>query len=76
MENSRPPHRLEELIQEHRPVVKRIAEACAVDYSTVWRWRKGGTIPAEKLPLLAAFFGVSVNQLMGWTDHDSERTAA
>ena len=62
------PHRLEELIQRDKPVVKRIAEACEVDYSTVWRWRKGGSIPAEKLPVLAGFFGVTVSELMGWPE--------
>lgn len=60
-----PAHRLEELIQEHKPVVKRLAEAADVDYSTVHRWRQGGSISSDKLIAVAEFFGVTVDYLLG-----------
>lgn len=67
-------HRLEELIQANDVVAKRVAEACGVDYSTLYRWRRGAPLPSQHLPTLTTFFDVSVEYLLGW-DRNGERAA-
>jgi hypothetical protein len=62
-------NRLGELMETHEPPLKRldIAALCRRDTTTVGRWIKGEVpIPDEAKRILAAYFDVTVEQLMGW----------
>jgi transcriptional regulator with XRE-family HTH domain len=62
-------HNLDALLTARKVPIKRIAAACDISEGTVRNWRKGvHGIDSDKLPILAATLGVSVNELMGWTE--------
>lgn len=43
-----------------------LAEAVHVSFQAVSKWENGGTPDIEILPALASFFGVSIDELMGF----------
>lgn len=62
-----PTHNVEAFVKSSGLPIKRIAAACDISEKTLSNWRQGvNAIPSDKLPILAATLGVSVNELMGW----------
>jgi transcriptional regulator with XRE-family HTH domain len=64
--------RLSELRQARGLKRHELAIQFGVDPSTIHRWERVGP-PRDHLPRVAAFFGVTVEHLMGW---DGEPQAA
>lgn len=61
--------RLKELRKEKNITQKALAELCGVDQSTYAPYETGGNVPpVERIKILANFFGVTVDYLMGESD--------
>ena len=55
---------------------EQLAEQLGVSYQAVSRWENGTTYPdMELLPSIAAFFNTSVDQLLGCSENEKEKTA-
>ncbi len=58
--------RLEELRKAKHITQQTLAEYCGVSFQTVSKWEKGINLPdITMLPLLASFFGISIDELLG-----------
>lgn len=61
--------RLKKLLVDNNVSVLKIAELCNVNKSTAYYWLQGKCFPNdERLELIAKFFGVSKDYLLGKTD--------
>ena len=65
--------RIAELRQAKKITQKELAQIAGVSFQTVSKWKNGTVLPdITYLPILAEYFGVSVDQLMGIVPLDGE----
>jgi repressor LexA len=65
----------ENLLKLHQTTVYRVAKATGISATTFTDWKNGRSAPkADKLKRIAAFFGISLDELLGGEGVVSDRT--